>query len=155
LNTKLSKNNQKNTFNELNDKEFNFFYNTKNQYGLIPGMLGVLREAIAYDLATDGSFQYEIGREYCPDDISLDDYVLNHICGDGATQYELADDIIDNCDEEQLKEKMYYHAVIVFDSELERHFPNFSVYNRSGREYYIDAEQCSELSLREYSFLKL
>ncbi len=80
-------------FNELTQKEFDFFYKEQNQYKIIPGLIGLLRQEIASNIANSGSYQYE-----------------------------LAEEIIELATEQgMLKDRMYYYDCISFDENLERH----------------------------------
>lgn len=96
------------------------------------GMIGLLYYDIAIDLASHGSFQYEVAELFGMD--------VDSIVGHGRTQLECAQRLIDSYTNYELFDKLKYYGILTYNIDWDCYLPDFTSYNRYGRDYYIEVE---------------
>lgn len=132
----------KNTvFAELYQNEFDAYY--QKRFILVQGLIGLLLSEIAMNLATEGSFQWEIGEDYYKEfNKETPQAMVDYICSGGSEQYDVAEYLIKGyLERNQIKERLEYYGCLKYDPELEAYFPDWESYNRHGREFYIESEE--------------
>ena len=109
----------------------------KKEIYVCSGMIGLLYYEIANDLASHGSFQGEIAEVF---NMSIDE-----IAGHGKVQYECAERLINSYTMPELISALKSYGVIQYSVEYDCYFPDFTSYNRQGRDYYVEVEIDNEL----------
>ena len=102
------------------------------------GMIGLLYYDIAIDLASHGSFQYEVAELFGMD--------VDEIAGHGSTQFECAERLIDSYTNYELFDKLKSYGILNYSNDLDCHLPDFTSYDRYGRDYYIEVEDNNGLT---------
>ena len=102
------------------------------------GMIGLLYYDIAIDLASHGSFQYEVAELFGMD--------VDSIAGHGSTQFECAERLIDSYTNRELFDKLKYYGILTYNANLDCYLPDFNSYDRLHREYYIEVEDDNGLT---------
>ena len=118
-----------NYYNYLKQEELEEFQ--KGAY-ICSGMIGLLYYDIAIDLASHGSFQYEVAELFGMD--------VDEIAGHGSTQFECAERLIDSYTNYELFDKLKYYGILTYNIDWDCYLPDFTSYNRYGRDYYIEVE---------------
>ena len=102
------------------------------------GMIGLLYYDIAIDLASHGSFQYEVSEL-----LGMD---VDDIAGRGSTQFECAETLINSYSNYELFDKLKSYSILVWDNDWDCYLPDFTSYNRYGRDYYVEVEDDNGLT---------
>lgn len=102
------------------------------------GMIGLLYYDIATDLASHGSFQYEIAELFNMD--------VDEIAGHGSTQFECAERLIDSYTNYELFDKLKSYGILTYNIDWDCYLPDFTSYDRYGRDYYIEVEDNNGLT---------
>lgn len=102
------------------------------------GMIGLLYYDIATDLASHGSFQYEVAE--------LFDMDVDEIAGHGSTQYECAERLIDSYTKYELFDKLKSYGILIYNIDWDCYLPDFTSYDRYGRDHYIEVEEDNGLT---------
>ena len=74
------------------------------------GMIGLLYYDIATDLASHGSFQYDVAE--------LFDMDVDEIAGHGSTQFECAERLIDSYTKYELFDKLKSYGILIYNIDF-------------------------------------
>ena len=124
-----------NYYTHLTQQELEEFQ--KGAY-ICSGVIGLLYYDTAIDLASHGSFQYEVAELFGMD--------VDSIAGHGSTQFECAERLIDSYTNYELFDKLKSYGILTYNIDWDCYLPDFTSYNRYGRDYYIEVEDDNGLT---------